>query len=97
MRQCSHHAKRRPAWKLSVGVEGDHETDLWKDGEIAHLDRKAVIFAAEQLVQVQQFAALALPSHPSFFARVINAMAMEEKKRPHFLGRVLLIQLVDQR
>ena len=52
--------------------------------------------AAQQLVQVHQLAALALPTHPHSFARVVNPVAMEEKKRSRSLAGVLLVEFAHQ-
>ena len=83
----SHHAVRRAPGQFGIGVERNHEADLGKNREIADLHRKTVVLAAQELIQIEQLAALALPSHPSFFARVVDPVAMEKKERAHILSR----------
>ena len=60
------------------------------------LHRETVVLTAHQLIQIEQFSALALPAHPSSFARVVDAMAMEKEKRAHVLPGISFIQFADQ-
>ena len=48
--------------------------------EVANLDRKAIEVASDQPVEIEQLAALALPSHPDALARVEDAVPMEERE-----------------
>jgi len=64
-------------------------------GRLPTFSWKAVKLGAQQVVQVHQFAALTLPSHPESFSRVVNAMAMEEKERSHALSGIFLVELGD--
>ena len=83
---------RRSARKLGVGVERDDETDLRENGKIADLDREAVVLSAQKFVQVEQLAALAFPAHPSLLARVVDAVAVQQKKRSLLVVGILLVQ-----
>ena len=77
-------------------VQRDDETNLRQDRQVANFHRETIVFAAQQLVQVHQLAALALPTHPHSLARVVNPVAMEEKKRSRSLAGVLFVQLAHQ-
>src|ERR1700733_3122231 len=97
MRERSHHAVRRSARKLSIGIECDDEPNFGENREVANFDRKAVVFRTQKFVQVHQLAALALPTHPAFLARVVDAMAMQQKERPLLFPRVLLVKFLNER
>src|ERR1700751_3341976 len=96
MCQGSYHPLRRPARELSIGIEGDHETNTMKDAEIAYFHGEGVILAAQQPIKVKQLTALALPPHPCSFARVVDAVTVEKEERPHALPGIPLIQFLDQ-
>ena len=96
MRHRADHAIGRSARQFRVRVQRDHETNLRQDREVADLHREAVVFIAQQLVQVHQLAALALPTHPHSFARVVNPMAMEQKKRSRGLAGVFFVEFAHQ-
>ena len=96
MRQGSDHALGRSAWQFRVRIESDHEAHFGKHGEVAHLYRETIVLAAQQSVQIEQFTALAFPSHPAFFARIIDAVAMQQKKRAHTVTGIFLVQFGDQ-
>ena len=51
---------------------------------------------SHQVVQVHQFAALAFPAHPQPLARVVDAVAMQQKERAQFLAAYFLVQTADQ-
>ena len=96
MGQGSDHPLRRPTRELSIGIESDNEANPRKDPEIAHFHGEPVGLAAQQRIKIQQLTAFALPSHPCSFLRVVNAMAMEEKKRAQALAGILVVQFMDQ-
>src|SRR5436190_11845384 len=76
MRQSSDQTMSRAPRQFGVCVESDHKAHFRQHGKIANLDRKAVALAGKQLVKVHQLAAFALPSHPYFFAGIVDAMAV---------------------
>ena len=57
---------------------------------------KAVVLAAQEAVEVHQLAALALPAHPAFFARVVDAVTMEQEERAHVLASVFFVEFANQ-
>ena len=67
--------------QLSVRIECDDIADSLDYREVSDLDRKAVISAPHQVVQVQQLTALPLPAHPASFRRIEDTVAVEEIKR----------------
>ena len=96
MREGSHHAVCGAAGKFRVGIKRDDIPHRRQDGEISLLDGKAVVLSAQQLVQVEELAAFALPAHPPLLARVVYPMAMEQEERSHLLVSVFFVQLADQ-
>ena len=74
------HARGRAAGKLRVGVEREDVTDLRKDVEPAGLDGEGVVLADQELVEIEELAAFALPAHPHALAHVEDAMAVEKEK-----------------
>src|SRR5271169_2200788 len=69
---------------------------MGENREITHLHRETVKLATQQLIQIEQLAALAFPSHPSSLAWVVDAVAMEKEKRSHVFPGVSFIELADQ-
>ena len=92
----SHHAVRRSSRQLGIGVERDHEAELGKNREIPDLHGKTVVLVQQELIEIEQLSALALPSHPSSLARVVDPVAMEKEKRAHTLSGVSFIEFTDQ-
>jgi len=89
-------AMRAITRQLGVGIEGDHISNASQDGKVADLHGEFVGIAAQQFVEVQEFAALALPTHPGVFHLVKNAVAVEMVERPHSGIGVLAIQALNQ-
>src|SRR5580698_6273139 len=75
-----YHAVGRSTRKLSIGIEREDKSNFWQHGEVANLDWEAVLLGSQQLVQIQQLATLAFPTHPSVFATIKSAMAMQQKE-----------------
>src|SRR5579885_1224103 len=90
------HTLRRAARQLRIGIEREDVTDVGQPGEIAGLDRKRIEDLAKHLVQIEQLAAFALPTHPRSFARVVDAMTMEQVKASIGLACILPIEFVDK-
>ena len=84
---------RGVARQLRVGVERDDVLHLRRGSDVSPTTRekRPVGRAAQQRVQVGQFPALALVSHPDAFLGVPAPRAVEEEER----AAVLLVQLVD--
>src|SRR5579863_615084 len=80
MRQGSGHAVRRASWKLRIRIERNHKANTRQNRQVTNFYGEAVILSAQELVEVEQFAALTLPSHPRFLTRVVNTMAMKKKE-----------------
>ncbi len=68
------------ARKLGVGIERDDVLDSGQQGIVAGDYGKIVKLAKKQVIQVEQFAALALPTHPGFFDGVVSAIAVKQEK-----------------
>ena len=96
MRQSADQPMRGPAWQLRVGIERDHVADARQNREIPNLDREVVRVLTQQVVEVEQFPALALPTHPGAFARVEDPVPVEKEERTPALTFVLVVQAFDQ-
>ena len=90
------HAGGGAAGELRVGVEGDDEADGVEDFGGAALSGEAVVVAEDELVEVEELAALALPAHPRALAGVEGAVAMEEEKGTAALAGVLAVEVVGE-
>src|SRR5262249_29508543 len=80
MRHGAHHATGASSWQFGVGIQSKDIAHVGKHGKIAHLDGKTVVLTAEEAIEIHEFAALALPSHPNPLVRVVDPMAMEQEK-----------------
>ncbi len=94
MGHCADHACGCATRKLRVGVKGDDVTDAVQSLQRPCLYRKAVVLMKQKIVEVEQFAALSLPSHPDSLASIEDAMTMEDKERAALLVAVFGIQIV---
>ena len=90
------HAGGGAAGELGVGVEGDDESDGVEDFGGAALGGEAVVVAEDELVEVEELTALALPSHPGALAGVEGAMAMKEEEGAAALAGVLAVEVVGE-
>src|SRR6185312_595528 len=90
MRNCTNKSGGCARRKLRIRVERDNVTHGAQRIEIADLDGEGIEAALQIFVQVEELAALALPSHPNPLARVEDAMAMKKKK-----GAVLRIMVAS--
>ena len=84
------------ARQLGIRVEHDHVARAPQRVDVAHLHREAVADTAQQLVQIEQLAALALPSNPSLLARVVGAESVQQIERRVAVGPVALVQFLDE-
>ncbi len=96
MSHGANHAVRRAPRKLRIGVQRDDVLRVRQRAQVAGLHRKRIKLALEQLVEIQQLAALALPAHPNALARVKDAMAVEQEERSRSCRGIPLIQLVGE-
>src|SRR5882762_11730698 len=96
MRQRSDHAMRRASGKLSIGVERNDEANLGQDGKVPDLEREAVEVSLQELIQIQQFPALAFPSHPGALARVVDPVPVKQKERAFLPAGILVVQFANQ-
>ena len=96
VRHRADHAVRGVARQFGVGVKGDDEANFRQHGKIADLYREAVVLVAQQLVEVHQLAALALPTHPDSFARVVDAVAVQQHEQALALAAMLFVQVADE-
>ena len=80
VRQRADQPARGPARQLRVGVQRYDVPDPRQDRQVADLDREAVRGLAEQVVEVQELPALALPAHPGALGRVINVAPVEKEE-----------------
>src|ERR1700733_1159302 len=87
---------RRISWQLRVEIESDHVLDARKERQISNFFSEAVAFFEQQLIEIENFPALALPSHPNAFSRVECPRAMEMEKCAFPFVRVLVIQRANQ-
>ena len=93
---CADEAPCGIARQLRVGVEHDDVAHAPQGVHIAHLHRETVADTAQQLVQVEQLAALAFPSNPALFARVVGAEPVQQIERRVAVGPVALVQLLHE-
>src|ERR1035441_3077652 len=96
MGERSHHSFGRLAREFSIGIKRDYETNSGQCREVANFDGEAIKLLAHQVVEVHQFAALTLPTHPEPLARIVDAMAMEQEERSHFFIGIFLVEAVDE-
>ncbi len=82
--------------QLRVGVERDDVFHAAEPVQIADLHREGVESAAQELIEVEQFAALALPPHPAAFRLVVHAVPMKQEEGRSSVRTVTRIQPFDQ-
>src|SRR5664279_1621355 len=92
MCQSANHPASGATRQFGIRVEGDDVTYFEKIRQLSCLCGKTIELAPQQVVEIHQLAPFAFPSHPQPFARVIDAMAMEQKKGNHLLLGVLFIE-----
>src|SRR5690348_1376582 len=72
---------RDVARQLCVGVERDDVTDVFQERVVRRVyDEARIAGAAEQPVELLEFAALAFPTHPTVLAGIPLTTTMEEVK-----------------
>jgi len=71
--------------------------NLIQNGDIASLYREGIELPLEQVIQVEEFATLALPTHPYALTSIEDAMPVQQDERsiPGVI-RVLRVQIVDE-
>jgi hypothetical protein len=77
-----------------VPVMRDDVTDALQSLQRSCLYRKGVVSMEQKIVEVEQLAALSLPSHPDALAGIENSMTMEEEERAAFLIAVFGVQVI---
>src|SRR5580698_1263850 len=92
----ANHRVRRAPRKLGIRIERDHILCVLKSFEVAGFYREGIELALEQLVKVEQLAALAFPAHPDALACVENTMAVQQEERPCSRSVITFVQLVCQ-
>ncbi len=96
VREQTNQASSSPQRKLSITVQGDHKTNPLEPRRIADPAQVAcVLVAAQQMVQLFQFAALAFPAHESALGRVPARLAVQQQKRTHLAITVFAVQQSD--
>ena len=95
VRHGADHAGGGAARKLGVGVERDDVADMLQGVEWAGLQGEAVVLVQQEFVEVEELAALALPSHPDALAGVEDAMAMQEEEGSSLCAGILGVQMFD--
>jgi hypothetical protein len=80
---------------LRVRVESDHVFYSAQLAPVAGNRGKPIIPSQQQIIQVQEFPALAFPAHPYFFAAVEATIAVKQEKCALPLARVAAIQLFN--
>ena len=98
MRHLADQAAHRFAGQAGVGIQRDHVANTCRcaGGDSPCLDEAGVLRASQQPVQLDELAALALPAHPALFARVPDAMAMQQQEAvASIAGTVALVELRD--
>ena len=79
-----------------IGIQRDDVLDLTQHFQIARLHAEgSFCAAAQQQIELVQFAAFALPAHPALFARIPFGIAMEEIKWPGRFAVVFLVERTD--
>ena len=88
------HASGRATRKLRVGVQGDDVADALQSFQRACLERKAIVLTEQKFVEIKEFAALSLPTHPHSLASIEDPMTMQEKERATIFVGVFCVQIV---
>src|SRR6185312_11967375 len=96
MSHGSDHFGRGAARKLRIGIERNDEADVLNLRKVAHFYWEWIESVPQQLVEIEQLAALALPTHPRALLRIVNTMAVEEIKMAEIQTTVTLVQVVNQ-
>src|SRR5271166_1131128 len=96
MRDGPCETRRRTMRELRVGVEGENVPDLRQRVETAGFDGECVELACKQLIQVEQLATLALPTHPHALTRIKDPIPMQHHETAVILRWVFGIQLADK-
>ncbi len=78
MRDFAHQPPDGIAQKARIGIQRDHEAHILRHGAGGH--EAGVLRAAQQAVQLAQFAALALPPHPDAHRGVPLAAAIQKQE-----------------
>src|SRR5258707_653676 len=76
------------ARQLCIGVQRDHVLDTAQLFLVAGYRRKVVGLSQQQIIQIQQFAALALPTHPNLFDGIESTIPVKQEKCAFAIARV---------
>ncbi len=94
--QCAGQETGCPAGQLSVGVQGDHKLDPGQALETTGNRAEPLApLAAEEGVELGQFAALAFPAHPDAFPRIPQPRSMKKEEAVRLVGWVLAVEGLD--
>ncbi len=84
------------AWQFGIGIESNHVPDITQTFHIADGKRKAVFHAAAQeCVEIRQFAALTLVTHPGVFLRIPAPRTVQQQEIAVLILKVLFVQFLD--
>src|SRR5438128_892835 len=68
---------RRATRQLRIRIQRQHVFDRGEPRHISRFYREWIKDVAQHLIQVQELATFALPTHPRAFARIIDTMPMK--------------------
>src|SRR5205085_2948453 len=83
------------AWQLRVGIKRDDVAYGREDSHVAYDQSEMSAAATQQGIELQQFATLALKTHPHAFARVPQARTVKEIEYVRSLRLVFLLEVLD--
>ena len=86
---------RGAARQFGVRIQREDEAHSGKQAQITDLHRKAIVVTLDEPIEVEQLAALALPSHPDAFTRIKDAMAVKKREAAKTVGGIFLVESVD--
>src|SRR5579875_420530 len=90
--QCSSCPRR----KLRVSIQRQYISHMLQHFCGSGLYRKGIAPLDQKIVQLKQFAALALPSHPDALPAIEDTMTVEKQKRALLYGSVAAIELINE-
>ena len=96
MSHCSDEPLGRVRGQFRVSIQGNDVSNGREHGYVSGFHGETVGRPEEQVVEVHQLAPFSLPTHPTSFRGVINAMTVQMQETAPTVRRILLIQLIDQ-
>ena len=94
MSHCSDEPPGRVRGQFRVSIQGNDVSNGREHGYVSGFHGETVGRPEEQVVEVHQLAPFSLPTHPTSFRGVINAMTVQMQETAPSVRCILLIQLI---